>query len=93
MLRVPSGASAQLRETIETINFLAALPDGSDIEVSADTKPVTIYRTEHDIISVTYSGFEGDFVTLLAIAVREAGYSPKVHEVGLHYSLAPRRQA
>ena len=88
LLALPSGASPDLHEVIDAINFLMNVTEGTDFEVSGDGKPAIIWRTEADSIVVSYKGDDPTFTTELAAAITQAGYEPqKLHCHGVHFNL------
>lgn len=86
LLQVPDDASDQLKTTIETIDFLMALPRGSQCEIGQEGDPTVLYRTTENTIIVQYYGPDESFVKRITEAVHSAGLrSLMVSAAGVHF--------
>ncbi len=69
-LRVPHGATSELRAIIRVVNFLLERPNGGD---NIHEEGFSCYRTRTGIITVRYRGADDQVMAELARSIKRAG--------------------
>lgn len=93
MLVISPKASRQLRKTIETINFMIALPQGTEMEKSISDGHIMVYRTAQESIVVQCFDIGRDvtFMPLLISAIEGDGYQPLKPYAGVYFYLNSKK--